>query len=457
MLHHRRGADGEIGAIFLDCGNVLLETGAELHLHAARFEPFAVGIRPLRARGCSADVRHLGPAFDQQARHQQLRAFIARNRDAALDRHLFDCAAAGRNHRVLHAVDLRLRQAERVAQRLQPGSRAIRADRSRTDDRAAGGFEFADRGGVEGVDRGDDGAVERGIELAPFAGRHHRANGQTQGREQLPDHHRISREHFAQQRHGGLVGAFARRRNRTGFHLLAGILQHRAGQHVLRLGMGRDAEARHVDADDAHAVDLLLEQPQRHAARRGDAQVGDHDRVVSFRIGEVFDRFLDVLEQLAGDQRFRGEGHIAHRPPRAVEVRGEGQAIDAAGRARQHGRGAPHPEAHPQRPEGGAHGLRLVMRADRIIGRILIEDIALACGAGSLGHGVLGRAATFDRGRAKLDPVRGAVAAGGEGVAHRIRPRRRPLRGWHGFRTRRPAYRPGWRGRVRHCRRSHQR
>jgi hypothetical protein len=41
------------------------------------------------------------------------------------------------------------------------------------------------------------------------------------------------------------------------FGLFAGVVQHRAGQHVLGLGMGRHAEARHVDADDAHAVDLF--------------------------------------------------------------------------------------------------------------------------------------------------------------------------------------------------------
>jgi len=46
------------------------------------------------------------------------------------------------------------------------------------------------------------------------------------------------------------------------------------------------------------------------------------------------------------------------------------------------------------------------MRADRIVGRILIEDFALAGGAGGLVHGVLGRAGPG--GRIKVDPVSSA-------------------------------------------------
>ena len=45
--------------------------------------------------------------------------------------------------------------------------------------------------------------------------------------------------------------------DRAAFGLAMGIVQHRRGKDVLGLGMGRHAEARHVDADDAHAVDLL--------------------------------------------------------------------------------------------------------------------------------------------------------------------------------------------------------
>jgi hypothetical protein len=62
------------------------------------------------------------------------------------------------------------------------------------------------------------------------------------------------------------------------------------------------------------------------------------------------------------------ERHIADRAPRAVEMRGEGQAVDAAGRARQDRRRAPHAQTDAQGAEGRAHGLRLVMRTDRIVG-----------------------------------------------------------------------------------------
>ena len=126
--------------------------------------------------------------------------------------------------------------------------------------------------------------------------------------------------------------------------------------------MGRDAEAGNVDADDANAVDRLGKQAKRHAGGAGDAKVGDDDRVVEGGIGEVVDRLADVLEQLAGDQRFRIERHVADGAPGPIEVRGEGQAIDAAGRAREHCRRAAHSEADAQAPKGRAHGLWLVVR-----------------------------------------------------------------------------------------------
>jgi hypothetical protein len=47
------------------------------------------------------------------------------------------------------------------------------------------------------------------------------------------------------------------------------------------------AEARHVDADDPHAVDALRQKLQRHPAGSGNAQVGDHNRVVERGIGHL--------------------------------------------------------------------------------------------------------------------------------------------------------------------------
>ena len=126
------------------------------------------------------------------------------------------------------------------------------------------------------------------------------------------------------------------------------IFQHRAGQHILGFRMGRHAEARHIDADDADAVDFLGQQLQRHARRGGHAKIGDDHRVVKLGIGHLEDRLADVLEQLAGDQGFGIERHIADGAARAVEMRGEGQAIDAAGRAGQDGRGAAHAQPNPQ-------------------------------------------------------------------------------------------------------------
>ena len=351
------------------------------------FEPLAVGIAPDGARAGAAHIAQIGAAFHQQAADQQLRAFVAAERDAALDRRLRQRALDRGQEAVLGGVDLRLADIGGGADGLQPGFGAVVTDRRRADDGAAGDFELAHAGGVEGVDRGDGGAIERGIQLTPFARRHHRTRRQTHRVQQHPDDHRVGREHLAQQRDRGprraaALGPGLRRLHRAGFGLAAGIFQHRAGQHVLGLGMRGHAETGHVDADDAHAVDLFRQDLQRHAAGGRHAQIDDHDRVVERRIGLLVDRFADVLEQLAGDQALAVEGHVADAAARAVEMRGEGQAIDAAGRARQDRRGAAHAQTDAQRAEGRAHALRLVVRAGfrvlRIVLRVLREDFRLA-------------------------------------------------------------------------------
>ena len=131
--------------------------------------------------------------------------------------------------------------------------------------------------------------------------------------------------------------------------------------------MGRHAKSRHVDADDAHAVDLLRQGAQRHARRGGHAEIGDDDRVVERGIGEPMHRLADVLVEFSCDQSLGVERHVADRSLGAIEMRGEGEAVDAAGRARQHGGGAAHAQADTQGAEGRAHRLRLVVRSLRII------------------------------------------------------------------------------------------
>ncbi|KAL0564841.1 hypothetical protein ABG067_009635, partial [Albugo candida] len=59
-------------------------------------------------------------------------------------------------------------------------------------------------------------------------------------------------------------------------------------------------------------------------------------------------------------------------------MRREGEAVDAAGRAREDRRGAPHPEADAERPERRAHRLRLIVRAFGIIGIVAGEHVGLA-------------------------------------------------------------------------------
>ncbi len=221
-----------------------------------------------------------------------------------------------------------------------------------------GRLELADRSGVERVDCSNDFAVERGIELAPLTAGNDRTCRQTEWREHPSDTQRVRREHFAQQGHCRTVG-FARNGGLDGasLHFLAGVIEHRTSQHILGFGVGGNAETRHIDADDPHPVDFIRQQAQRHAGRGGHAQVGDDDRVVPIRVGHVVDRFADIFEQLAGDQRFGIERHIADRPARTVEMRHEGQAVDATGRSRQHRRRAAHPQAHAQRAKGGAHAI----------------------------------------------------------------------------------------------------
>ena len=233
------------------------------------------------------------------------------------------------------------------------------------------------------MNRSDHAAIQRGIELAPFTGWHHGANGQIHGRNHLRNAHRVGREHFAQQRDCGLALArLARCGHRAGHDFMAGVTQHGAGQHVLGFGMRGHAKTGHVDADHAHAVDGRRQQLQRHTAGGGHAQVDDDDGVEFGRVSLRMHGFADVFKQLAGDQRLGVEGHVAHAAASAVKMRGEGQAVDAAGRAGKDSGGAPHAQTHAQRAEGRAHALRLVVRAFGVVSGVLVEHFAFA-GRGS--------------------------------------------------------------------------
>ena len=253
----------------------------------------------------------------------------------------------------------------------------VEPDRRGADDRAPGQFELADARGIERVNGRDRGAIERAVELAPFARRDHRPRRKAEKVEHGPDLHRIGREHFSEERDRRLLGALApRREHRALLRLAPGEIQHRAGQDILGFRVRGDAETGNVDANDAHAVDLFRQEAQRHARSGRHAKIDDDDRVVLVRIGKLEDRVADILEQLAGDESLRIERHIADRAFRAVEVRGEGQAVDAACRAAKDGRGSPHPKADAQRTESGAHALRLVVRADRIVARVALQRFA---------------------------------------------------------------------------------
>ena len=283
---------------------------------------------------------------------------------------------------VLRGGHLRRADAVGLADGGEPGGGAVVAHGGGAHDRAARRLKFADGGGVEGVDRRDHAAVEGGVELAPFAAGDDRTGGEAHRRQHRADHHRVGGEHLAQERHGRAVApARGRGLHRTRLDLRARVFQHRAGEHVLGLGMGRDAEARHVDADDPDAVDLGRQKLQRHAGGGRHAEVRHHDGVVLLRVRKLVHRVADVLEELARHQRFGVERHIADRAACAVEVAHEGQPVDAARRTREHGRHPPHPQADAQRAEGRAHALRLVVRTLRVVARELVEHLGVARGA----------------------------------------------------------------------------
>ena len=217
------------------------------------------------------------------------------------------------------------------------------------------------------------------------------------------------------------------------FGLKTSVFQHCARQHILGFCVGRHAEARHVNPDDANALDFLRQQIQRHAGRRWDAKIDDDDRVVILGLRQIEHRIADVLEQLATHQGFRIERHIADSSFGPIEMRREGQAIDATSRAGQDRRRAPHTEPDAQRAEGRAHGLRLIMWAAWIIRLHLVKRITFSCCSRSLQHRLPaamtagGRAGAVDRRFSERD-------------VHDARPPpRRSLPGMASLRSRRPS------------------
>jgi hypothetical protein len=281
--------------------------------------------------------------------------------------------ADGRQGGSLSRIDFLRRNTGGSTDGREPGGGAVHADRRGAHDRPAGGAEFAHGGGVERMDGGGDIAIERSIHVAPFTAGQGGCGGHAHRCQQGADARRVGGEHFADQGDGRpLIDMFgACDRAVLGFR--AGIFQHCPGQHVLGFGMGRHAETRHVDANDAHAVDLLREQIERHAGGSRHAQIDHHHGVVIGGFGGLENRVADILEKLAFDERFRIERHVADGAAGAVKMRREGQPINAAGGARENGGDALHPQAHAQRAEGRAHRLRLVVRPARVIGHQLVH------------------------------------------------------------------------------------
>ena len=84
--------------------------------------------------------------------------------------------------------------------------------------------------------------------------------------------------------------------------LFACIAQHGAGEHVLGFRMSGYAKAGDINTNDAHTVNLVGEQIQRHARCSRHAEVDYHHCVVFIGVGQFVDRFADILKQLTRHQ-----------------------------------------------------------------------------------------------------------------------------------------------------------
>ena len=198
-----------------------------------------------RAWARCADVAQVRAALDQQPADEKLRSFVAGKRHATPDWGLGERALYRGQQLVLRRVDEAASDSASLADRFEPGRRAVDSDGRRADDRTARRLEFADAGGVERMDGGDGGAIERGIELAPFARRNDGPGREAHHLKHRADLHRVGRKHLAEQRHGRLFGALsARRLNRALLGFESREIQHRSGQDVLGFGMRRHAESR---------------------------------------------------------------------------------------------------------------------------------------------------------------------------------------------------------------------
>ena len=152
--------------------------------------------------------------------------------------------------------------------------------------------------------------------------------------------------------------------------------------------------------------------------RGGNAEAGDDDGVVGLRIGHFVDGVADVLVELAGDQGFRIERDVADRALGAVEMRGEGQTVHAAGRARQDGADPAHAKPDAKRAKGGAHRLRLVMRALGVIRLQLRHYLGLARSHGLRLHFLRARCAGHAFGGGAVGRRRGELFASGGKIIH---------------------------------------
>ena len=115
-----------------------------MHPHTMGLQPLAIGLAPGRAGAGAADIAQIGPAFNQQAPDQQLRALVATEGDSALDRGLGQSRPNGWQHGIFNGIDAGLRHLGSLPDGLQPGFGAVVPHRGRADDGPSGGLKFTD-------------------------------------------------------------------------------------------------------------------------------------------------------------------------------------------------------------------------------------------------------------------------------------------------------------------------
>ena len=144
----------------------------------------------------------------------------------------------------------------------QPVPRPFNTHGCGTQQWASRGFKLACGGRIKRVQHSHGGAIQRGIQFSPLAGRNDWSSFKAHGLQHAANSDGIDGEDFTHHRHGWrtifVFKAFWARYG-PGCDLIPSIAQHGASEDVFGFSVGWHAETRHINPNDANAVDLLWE------------------------------------------------------------------------------------------------------------------------------------------------------------------------------------------------------